>query len=144
MTDRIARDVRSKIMSRVRSRDTSPEREVRKILFSAGFRYRLHVRSLLGSPDLVFSRYRIAVFVHGCFWHGHSCTRGKLPTTNVAFWRSKIGGNVARDRRVQRALREDGWTVVTIWACQLGNQTRGLVRLLRRRRSLERKGIRGS
>jgi len=122
-------------MSRIKGQNTSPERAVRSAVFKAGFRYRLHARALPGSPDLSFSRYRIAVFVHGCFWHGHDCPRGKRPQTNVSFWQTKIDGNIRRDQRAREALILEGWTVFTVWACQLREQTQGLVRLLRRRRS---------
>lgn len=106
-------------MAAVKSKDTKPELEVRRRVFAAGFRYRLHVRKLPGTPDLVFPRYRVAVFVHGCFWHGHSCPKGKLPATNQEFWRDKINKNVERDQRAVKALKSEGWQVAIIWSCQL-------------------------
>ncbi|MEK7244454.1 MAG: DNA mismatch endonuclease Vsr, partial [Pseudomonadota bacterium] len=85
MTDKVSRAVRSSMMAAVRGRDTWPEKAVRRALFSAGYRYRLHRRDLPGSPDIILSRLKIAVFVHGCFWHGHACPRGRRPTSHVAF-----------------------------------------------------------
>jgi len=106
-------------MSRVRARDTEPELVVRRALHAAGFRFRLHRSDLRGRPDVVLPRFYTAVFVHGCFWHGHSCKRGKLPQTNEAFWASKIARNRQRDSEATTALVADGWRVVTIWQCDL-------------------------
>ena len=102
-------------MARVRARDTAPELVVRRLLHAAGYRYRLHARELPGTPDLVFRRRRIAVFVHGCFWHGHSCDRGaRTPRTNTEFWRAKFARDQARDMDVAARLRSAGWTVVVV------------------------------
>jgi DNA mismatch endonuclease, patch repair protein len=98
MTDRVSLEQRSRMMAAVRGADTSPELYVRKKLFAEGFRYRLYAKELVGKPDIVLPRFRLAVFVHGCFWHGHSCSRGKRPTSNVEFWNVKIDGNMRRDR----------------------------------------------
>ena len=117
--DNLSRKRRSEMMSRVRSKNTKPEMTVRRIAFAMGFRYRLHVRKLAGSPDLVFQKLGKAIFVHGCFWHGHSCPRGNFPSTNVDFWTQKITSNRARDRHALRALRANGWSVLTMWECEL-------------------------
>ena len=123
---------RSMTMSLVRSRDTGPEVDVRKRLFRAGFRYRLHARSLPGKPDLVLPRFKIAVFVHGCFWHGHSCSRGnRRPKTNQAYWDAKLRRNIARDARNLGDLRESGWEVFEIWECDVPGTTDELICRLR-------------
>lgn len=109
-------------MSRIRSRDTKPEMLVRRFLHGLGFRYRLHVRELPGRPDLVLPKYRTAIFVEGCFWHGHSCQRGRVPGTNPAFWEAKVASNQARDARNRRALARQGWRVIRVWECQLKNK----------------------
>jgi len=107
-------------MQAVRSKDTSPELSVRKLLHSSGYRYRLHRRDLPGCPDLVFAGPRKVIFVHGCFWHGHSCKRGaRTPKSNSDYWISKIQRNRTRDRRTRRRLRDAGWAVLTIWECQI-------------------------
>jgi DNA mismatch endonuclease (patch repair protein) len=106
-------------MSRIRARDTRPEMAVRRGLHALGLRYRLHDRTLPGSPDLVFPRYRTAVFVHGCFWHVHGCAMSKWPATRPEFWQKKLGANAARDRRVLASLQTAGWRVLVIWECSL-------------------------
>jgi DNA mismatch endonuclease (patch repair protein) len=111
---------RSAIMRAVKGKDTKPELAVRKLLSAMGHRYRLHRKDLPGNPDVVFPGRRKALFVHGCFWHGHSCKRGdRIPKTNTEYWLAKIAGNRRRDRRVRRLLRAAGWQVLTIWECQL-------------------------
>lgn len=109
-------------MSRIRSRDTKPEMIVRRFLHGRGFRFRLHVRTLPGRPDLVLPKYRAVVFVEGCFWHGHACQKGRVPGTNAAFWQSKVEANIARDARNRRALRRAGWKVLRVWECQLATR----------------------
>ena len=107
-------------MRAVKSRDTTPELAVRRILRAAGIGYRLGGRGLPGRPDLVMSGRRVAVFVHGCFWHGHDCARGaRQPKANAAYWTAKIGRNRARDRQTLQALQGAGWRVVTVWECGL-------------------------
>jgi len=115
------------MMAAVRGKDTGPERAVRAALFSAGYRYRLHRRDLPGSPDIVLPRYRIVVFVHGCFWHGHDCPRGRRPASNVEFWNAKLDGNLARDRASRAALEAAGWTVATVWQCSVQQEIEGLL-----------------
>lgn len=106
-------------MSRIRARDTKPELIVRSVLHRLGFRFRLSPRKLPGSPDVVLTRHRIAVFVHGCFWHRHrGCRFAYTPKSNVAFWQKKFADNVARDRRSHAQLRKMGWRTVTVWECQ--------------------------
>lgn len=134
MIDRVTPTQRSSMMSAVKNKNTKPEVIVRKQVFAAGFRYRLHARQRTSTPDLIFPRYQVAVFVHGCFWHGHDCPKGKLPTTNLKFWRDKISKNMERDQRVTKDLRDDGWKVVTIWSCQLEEGIKSLLTLLREER----------
>ncbi len=112
-------------MSRVANKNTKPELAVRQQLHAAGFRFRLHTASLPGCPDIVLPAYRTVVFVHGCFWHGHACARGKKPGTNVQFWAEKIAGNIARDVASVLALQAEGWQVEIIWTCDLRNATLG-------------------
>jgi DNA mismatch endonuclease (patch repair protein) len=132
MADCFAPAERSRIMARVRGRDTQPELTVRRLLHAAGFRYRLHDPCLPGRPDIVLVRYGKVVQVHGCFWHGHrGCSRATIPATNTAFWKAKIEGNRSRDARVERQLRRWGWSVMTVWECQV----RDLDRLERRLRA---------
>ena len=111
---------RSQMMSRIRAKNTRPELVLRKALFAAGFRYRLHQRGLPGSPDLVFPKYKAALFVHGCFWHRHGgCRYTTTPKTKVGFWNLKFEGNVNRDARTVAALHDAGWRVAVVWECAL-------------------------
>jgi len=120
MADRFCKEHRSWLMSRVRGRDTGPERIVRSMLHRLGFRYRLHDPGLPGRPDLVLPKYRAVVFVHGCFWHRHrGCRRAATPKTNTQFWRRKFQKNRMRDERNRRKLSALGWKVVLIWECQV-------------------------
>lgn len=120
--DIVPPEKRSEIMRAVKGTDTGPERALRKSLFKLGFRYRLNAKGLPGKPDLVFPKYRAIVFVHGCFWHGHDCPRGRrLPKTNAAYWRRKIARNIERDRETIAALRRHGWFVKISWECDLNN-----------------------
>lgn len=119
MSDRVSAIERSRIMGAVKGKDTAPEMIVRRLVFSMGYRYRLHVRSLAGTPDLVFPARRKVLFISGCFWHGHNCGKCRIPKSNREYWIAKIGRNRARDRRSHRALRKLGWDVMTIWECQL-------------------------
>ncbi len=111
---------RSRIMRAVKSRDTAPELAVRRITHRMGFRFSLKRDDLPGNPDLALPKYRAAIFVHGCFWHGHRCRRGaRAPKTNAEYWRGKIARNRTRDRRVAAELRARGWRVLAIYECQL-------------------------
>jgi len=117
-------------MSAIRGKDTKPELVVRKILYAMGFRYRLHVRALPGTPDIVLSSTRKIINVHGCFWHLHRCRRGRsTPKTNEKFWDTKRRENVARDRQARSALRKIGWDVLEIWECELGDRVRLINRI---------------
>ncbi len=109
---------RSRIMAAVKSKDTTPEIAVRRLVHSLGYRYRLHVRSLPGTPDLVFPRLRKIINVNGCFWHMHSCARCRVPSSRRDYWTAKMRRNAARDKRTQRELRQTGWRVLVIWECQ--------------------------
>ena len=106
-------------MSRIKGKDTKPEMLIRRGLHARGLRYRLHDRSLPGRPDLVFPKYKTAVFIHGCFWHAHGCALSKLPATRKDFWRTKLAANAARDRMALEALQADSWRVLVIWECAL-------------------------
>jgi DNA mismatch endonuclease (patch repair protein) len=109
-------------MSRIRGRDTQPEMVVRSLLHRLGFRFRVHVSSLPGKPDIALPRFRTAIFVNGCFWHHHAgCRNANYPGTRAKFWRDKIDGTVARDQEKRRQLRQLGWRVLTVWECQLSN-----------------------
>ncbi|QNR63878.1 DNA mismatch endonuclease Vsr [Rhodobacter capsulatus] len=109
---------RSEMMARVQSKDTKPEMVLRRGLHAAGFRFRLHARDLPGSPDLVFSKYRSAIFVHGCFWHGHEgCANFRIPTTRREFWTEKIFRNRERDLSARESLERSGWRVLVVWEC---------------------------
>jgi DNA mismatch endonuclease (patch repair protein) len=120
MADTFTKTKRSSIMRAVRSRDTSPERVVRKLVTSLGVRYRLQGRKLPGNPDLVFPGLMKVVFVHGCFWHRHRCRKGQsMPSTRIDFWDAKFARNMARDATVKRQLRREGWQLLTVWECQL-------------------------
>lgn len=112
-------DERSRLMSRIRGKDTRPELLIRKGLFARGFRYRLHQRGLPGKPDLVLRRYGAVIFVHGCFWHGHDCHLFRIPKTNTEFWTNKIKSNCERDQENRRKLLSAGWRVLEIWECAL-------------------------
>jgi DNA mismatch endonuclease (patch repair protein) len=111
---------RSEMMSGIKGRDTRPEIQVRSYLHAQGLRFRLHRKDLPGSPDVVLPKYRVAVFVHGCFWHRHpGCRYTTNPSTRAEFWQKKFAGNVERDQRNQKALREAGWRLLIIWECGL-------------------------
>ncbi|MEP9380316.1 very short patch repair endonuclease [Aquabacter sp. CN5-332] len=119
--DRISQERRSQNMSRIRGRNTKPELLVRKAAHGLGYRFRLHHKSLPGSPDLVFPKRKIALFVHGCFWHRHdNCKYCYQPKSNVEFWVRKFQTNVTRDERVRKELEALGWRTAVIWQCQTG------------------------
>ena len=109
---------RRRIMQAVRTRDTGPEMIVRRLLHRLGYRYRLHRKDLPGRPDVAFLSRRKAIFVHGCFWHGHGCPKGRLPKSRLDYWESKLSGNKERDRRSEEELRSMGWDVLVIWQCE--------------------------
>jgi len=120
MVDKLSTLARSANMRSVRGRNTKPEIEVRKLAHRAGLRFRLHRNDLPGTPDLVFPRYRLVVFVNGCFWHRHgNCRRASMPSTRVEFWEKKFAATIARDARQQTELTSLGWRVLVIWQCEL-------------------------
>lgn len=120
--DHLTKEERSKLMSKIRGKHTKPEMYVRRIIWHQGFRYRLHVRKLPGSPDVVITRLKKAIFINGCFWHGHSC-RSSIPKTNTGFWKEKIERNKRRDVSNIRKLRREGWSCLVIWECELSKTT---------------------
>ncbi len=138
MTDKMTPEQRHYCMSRIRGKDTKPEMIVRRFLWSHGYRYRLHRKTMPGKPDIVIRRLRVAIFINGCFWHGHDC-RESRPQTNAEFWRAKIERNRARDLDVGIELRNAGWYVITIWECELKKSTREstLQKLLATLRAIE-------
>ena len=117
--DRLTAQQRSAAMAAVRVKNTRPELIVRRLLYSLGYRYRLHAADLPGRPDIVFRKRHCVIFVNGCFWHGHDCPRGNPPASNVEFWVTKISKNRERDGRVQKQLKKDGWRALVIWECEL-------------------------
>lgn len=124
MADTLTHEERSKRMALVRSKDTEPEMVVRRLVYGLGYRYRLHDRSLPGTPDLVFRKRKKVIFIHGCFWHRHSaatCKLARLPKSRLDFWVPKLERNHRRDERALRSLRRAGWKTLTIWECQIAN-----------------------
>jgi DNA mismatch endonuclease (patch repair protein) len=119
MSDVVLPEKRSQMMSGIKGKNTRPEIIVRKALHLRGFRYRLHQKDLAGKPDLALRKYMTAIFVHGCFWHGHECRLFKWPKSNVDFWKNKIEGNCERDARQMTQLRDRGWRVIVVWECAL-------------------------
>lgn len=120
MADTVSKQNRSEIMSHVTGKETKPEIMVRKYLFARGLRYRKNVKQLPGTPDIVFPKYKTAVFVNGCFWHGHKgCKYSHLPSTNLEYWEKKIADNLERDERKTRKLEKLGYRVLIVWQCQL-------------------------
>lgn len=119
MVDTLTVEQRSALMAKIRGVDTKPELFVRKALYARGYRYRLHAKDLPGRPDLVFRKRRAVVFVHGCFWHRHGCKKTTHPKSRHDYWQEKFASNVARDKRNQEQLAEEGWRVFVIWECEL-------------------------
>ena len=118
-SDKLSARERSRLMARVRNRDTAPELQLRRLLHGPGYRFRLHRADLPGTPDIVLPKFRTTIFVHGCFWHGHHCPRGARPGTNVDFWKAKLARNRQRDQDVEDSLEREGWAVLTVWECEL-------------------------
>lgn len=137
MTDRLTPEHRSWLMSRVAQKNTTPEMKVRRAAHALGFRFRLHRKDLPGTPDLVFPRKKIALFVNGCFWHRHpGCKKASFPKSREDYWSAKFAANVARDERVRVELENRGWTVDVVWECE----TKDADELARRLHSLLTKG----
>lgn len=129
--DRLTKSQRSLAMSRVKAKDTSSELMVRSILHRRGFRFRLDRRDLPGRPDIILPRYNLAIFVHGCFWHGHDCPKGRRrPLTNTAYWDAKLDRNIERDRQACEALTALGWKVRTVWTCHIAADVDQIVEYL--------------
>lgn len=123
------KEKRSFNMSRIRSENTKPEIRLRKALFDKGFRYRLHKKSLPGTPDIIFSKNKLAVFVHGCFWHLHeNCKDGRLPKSRLDYWEPKLKKNVERDRQNIQDLINIGWTVLIVWECEINKDVTAMVK----------------
>jgi DNA mismatch endonuclease, patch repair protein len=124
-----SKEKRSEVMSRIRSKDTKPEKAVRSALHFLGFRFRLHRKDLPGHPDIVLPKYRVIIFVHGCFWHKHeNCRDGKFPKTDRARWRKKLQGNVRRDKEAISRLRKSGWYPVVVWECAIRKDLSGAIK----------------
>ena len=120
MADIYDKEKRSEIMSHIRGKNTKPEVTLRKALFAQGFRYRINDKRLPGKPDIVFPKYKTAIFIHGCFWHGHEgCKYAYTPKTNTGFWVQKVQGNKERDIRTQTLLEAQGWNVLVVWECEI-------------------------
>jgi DNA mismatch endonuclease (patch repair protein) len=120
MADIWSKEKRSKVMSRIRSKNTKPEKILRSWLYANGLRFRIHRKDLPGKPDIVFFKYKTVIFVHGCFWHYHKdCREGRIPGTNSKFWEEKLAKNIERDERHQFKLKELGWRVITVWECEI-------------------------
>jgi len=123
LVDRLSPERRSWLMSRVKGKNTSPEMRVRKAAHALGLRFRLHRKDLPGKPDLVFPKHRLAMFVHGCFWHRHpGCTKASIPKSRQAYWNEKFETNTVRDARVEAELKRLGWRVATLWECETKNE----------------------
>jgi len=137
--DVLTKKQRSYCMSRIRSKDTSPEKAVRSELHKHGLRFRKHVISLPGKPDIVLSRYKLVIHVRGCFWHGHNCADGHIPKTRKTYWEPKLKANKNRDKRNDRKLRQLGWSVLTLWECNCVNPHRLSREISRIRKHVEKK-----
>ena len=111
-------------MASIRGKNTRPEILVRRYLHRLGFRFRIHDRRYPGHPDLILPKYRVAIFIHGCFWHGHECSNFRPASTRADWWRNKIQGNKLRDEKAATALRAAGWRVITVWECELKDEKR--------------------
>jgi len=122
MADKLTGEERSKLMGRVKGKNTKPEMIVRRTAHGLGYRFHLYRKDLPGRPDLVFPRLRKVVFVHGCFWHRHDCRRATTPQTNVAFWEEKLTRNVERDNAAVAALKGAGWSTLVVWECETRNR----------------------
>jgi DNA mismatch endonuclease (patch repair protein) len=128
--DTLTPEERSKLMGRIRGKNTKPELLVRSLLHRAGYRFSLHRKNLPGKPDIVLRKYKTVVFVHGCFWHRHTgCKVASTPKSNTEFWQAKFDRNVSNDRNHRRALKNLGWHVLTVWECELRHPEKVLAKL---------------
>jgi len=131
VTDIVDKTTRSRMMAGIRGKDTKPELAIRKALHAMGFRFRLHRKDLPGRPDIVLPKYQLVIFVHGCFWHRHpGCSFAATPATRPKFWKAKLEGNRRRDVEKQKALRDQGWRVFTVWECGIRHDPEDLMRQL--------------
>jgi DNA mismatch endonuclease (patch repair protein) len=119
MTDTRTPEQRRRIMQSVGTKDTKPELMVRQLIYRLGFRYRLHSKKLPGTPDIVFPHLKKAILVHGCFWHAHGCAKGRAPKSRLDYWKAKLAANVERDSKNRDQMRMIGWSVMTVWQCEL-------------------------
>lgn len=129
--DHLTAKDRSLLMSRIRGKNTQPERIVLQVVRGLGFRFRTHVVDLPGTPDIVFRQLRKVIQVHGCFWHRHRCRRFRMPKSRVEYWNKRLASNALRDRRTRNALRKRGWDVLTVWECQTKDKQSLGTRILR-------------
>lgn len=114
------KEKRSIVMSKIRSQNTKPEKQLRSLLFANGFRFRIHRKDLPGKPDVILSKFNTIIFVHGCFWHYHTdCPEGRIPSSNSEFWRNKLSKTIERDKKHIEALEKSGWKVIIIWECEI-------------------------
>lgn len=128
MADRISSERRSWNMSRIRGKDTQPEKRLRSILHRAGYRFRLHSPNLPGRPDIVLPKHHAVIFVHGCYWHRHpDCPKATMPSTRPEFWKAKFEATVERDRRKAEELESMGWRVITVWECELEKEPEAVI-----------------
>jgi DNA mismatch endonuclease (patch repair protein) len=129
--DTISKERRSQNMSKIRSKDTLPEILIRKALWRMGYRYRLHYKLLPGKPDIVITKHKIVIFVHGCFWHRHeNCIEASRPKTNSEYWETKINRNIERDKKYQEEIKQSGWKVIIIWECNVKKDIEENMKLL--------------
>lgn len=134
--DIVTKEKRSEMMSRIRGKDTRPEKQVRSMLHGLGYRFRIHRRDLPGNPDIVLPKYRTVVFVHGCFWHQHrGCKYAYKPKSRVEFWQKKFRENVERDKLKTKTLKKLGWRVVVVWECELQSREKLAKKLVQRIRN---------
>jgi DNA mismatch endonuclease (patch repair protein) len=128
--DTVSEEKRSSIMSAVHNKNTKAELLVRRYLWSQGIRFRIYPKDLPGKPDIVIRRYKLAIFIHGCFWHGHEgCNRGRIPKSRIEYWKQKIKANKLRDKKVEKNLAALGWQQLVIWDCQLRTQKAAVINL---------------
>lgn len=137
--DHLSPEQRSRNMSKIKQKDTKPEKLLRKAIHRAGFRFRKNVKNLPGKPDIVLPKYKTVIFVHGCFWHRHDCKRGhSIPSNRKKFWIEKFRKNVERDAEKQKLLKEEGWKVIVIWECELKDMDKVLSKLKKELKKTER------